>query len=105
MQEAQHGQYRVVLGRCCNCSPDYSFPASHRELGSRLSLCMRSKIKYVPLFIVAALVCLIFWYFWGSPPSGQPPLTSLTLNSLEQFKREFNGAADHNRMVLLLSPT
>ena len=38
MQEAQHGQYRVVLGRCCNCSPDYSFPASHRKLGSRLSI-------------------------------------------------------------------
>ena len=26
---------------------------------------MRSKMKYVPLFIVAALACLIFWYFLG----------------------------------------
>jgi len=103
MQEAQHGQYRAVLGRCCNCSPDHSFPASHRELGSGLN--MRSKLKYMPLLIVAALACLIFWYFWGSPPNGQPPLTSLTSNNLDQFKREFNGAVDRSRMVLLLSPT
>jgi len=103
MQEPQHGQYRTVLGRCCNCSPDHSFPASHRELGSGLN--MRSKLKFVPLFIVAALACLIFWYFWGSPPSGQPPLTSLSPNNLDQFRREFNGAVDRSRMVLLLSPT
>jgi hypothetical protein len=103
MQEAQHGQYRAVLGRCRNCSPDHSFPASHHELGG--GLIMRSKLKYPPLFIVAALVFLIFWYFWGSPPSGHPPLTSLTPNNLDLFKREFNGAADRNRMVLLLSPT
>lgn len=103
MQEAKHGQYCAVLGRCRNCSPDHSFPASHRELGSGLN--MRSKLKYVPLVIVAALGCLIFLYFWGSPPSGQPPLTSLTHNNLDQFKQEFNGAVDRNRMVLLLSPT
>ncbi|PYX69715.1 MAG: hypothetical protein DMG72_20190 [Acidobacteria bacterium] len=66
---------------------------------------MRVKMKYVPLFIVAALACLVFWYFWGSPPKGQPPLTSLTPNNLDQFKREFNEAADRNRLVLLLSPT
>ena len=105
MQEAQPVQHRAVLGRCCNSSPDYSFPASHRELGCRLSDCMRVKMKYVPLFVVAALACLVFWYFWGSPPKGQPPLTSLTPNNLDQFKREFNEAADRNRLVLLLSPT
>jgi hypothetical protein len=66
---------------------------------------MRSKMKYVSLFIVAPLACLIFWYFWGSRPSGQPPLTSLTPNNLDRFKREFNSAADRKRMVLLLSPT
>jgi hypothetical protein len=103
MQEAQHSQYRAVLGRCFNCSPHCSFPTSHREFGSWLN--MRSKLKYVPLFIVAALTCLVFWYFWGSPPNSQPPLTSLTPNNLDQFKREFNGAIDRSRMVLLLSPT
>lgn len=55
--------------------------------------------------IVAAL--LIVWYLWlskGTPP-GQPPLTSLAPNNLDLFKREFNDAADHARLVLLLSPT
>jgi hypothetical protein len=63
------------------------------------------KRKYVPLFILAALAVLVFWYFSGSAPGDQPPLTSLSVNNLNQFKREFNGAADRNRMVLLLSPT
>jgi hypothetical protein len=55
--------------------------------------------------IVAAFV--IVWYLWlskGTPP-GQPPLTSLTQNSLDQFKHDFNGAGDEARLVLLLSPT
>ena len=55
--------------------------------------------------IVAAL--LIVWYLWlsrGTPP-GQPPLTSLTRSNLDQFTRDFNGAGDAARLVLLLSPT
>ena len=55
--------------------------------------------------IVAGLV--IVWYLWlskGTPP-GQPPLASLTQNNLGQFRREFNGAGDEARLVLLLSPT
>jgi hypothetical protein len=105
MQDAQPVQHRAVLGRCCNSSSDYSFPASHRELGSRLSDCMWVHMRYVALFVVATLACLVFWYFWGSQPNSQPPLTSLTPSNLDQFKREFNGAADRNRLVLLLSPT
>ena len=66
---------------------------------------MRAKMKYVPWFIVAALACLVFWYFSGAPPNGQPPLRSLTANNLDQFKREFNDATDRNRLLLLLSPT
>jgi hypothetical protein len=55
--------------------------------------------------IVTAFV--IVWYLWlskGTPP-GQPPLTSLTLNNLDHFKNDFNGAGDAARLVLLLSPT
>jgi hypothetical protein len=55
--------------------------------------------------IIAAL--LIVWYLWlsrGTPP-GQPPLTSLTENNLDQFTRDFNGVGDEARLVLLLSPT
>jgi hypothetical protein len=55
--------------------------------------------------IVAAF--LIVWCLWlsrGTPP-GQPPLTSLTQNNLDQFTHDFNGAGDEARLVLLLSPT
>jgi hypothetical protein len=67
---------------------------------------MRANLKY-GLFLAVALAFLIFWYFWGwsRTPHDQPPLTSLAPNNLEQFKREFNEAADRNRLVLLLSPT
>jgi hypothetical protein len=55
--------------------------------------------------IVAAL--LIIWFLWlskGTHP-GQPPLTSLTQNNLDQFSHDFNGAGNEARLVLLLSPT
>jgi len=55
--------------------------------------------------IIAALATV--WYLWLSrrTPPGQPPLTSLTRNNLDQFKHDFNGAGDEARLVLLLSPT
>jgi hypothetical protein len=55
--------------------------------------------------ITAAI--LIVWYLWlskGTPP-GQPPLTLLTENNLDQFKNDFNNAGNEARLVLLLSPT
>ena len=65
------------------------------------------RIKYAVWVtgIVAALV--IVWYVWVSKgtPRGQPPLTSLTRNYLDQFKHDFNSAGDETRLVLLLSPT
>jgi hypothetical protein len=64
------------------------------------------KTKYGLLLAAVAVVPLfVSWYFWGSAPQGQPPLTSLTSKNLDQFKREFNDAADRERLVLLLSPT
>jgi len=65
---------------------------------------MRVSLRYVLLCVVALAVV---WYFWGwsRTPRGQPPLTSLTPSNLEQFKHEFNNAADRTRLVLLLSPT
>jgi hypothetical protein len=62
-------------------------------------------MKYMTLLGVAAVACLVFWYFSGTRPKDQPPLTSLTQDNLEQFKREFNNAADRTRLVLLFSPT
>jgi len=68
---------------------------------------MRTLIKYVLPFVGVALALSVFWYYWGSTrtPRGQPPLTSLTPSNLDQFKRQFNDAADRTRLVLLLSPT
>jgi hypothetical protein len=72
-----------------------------------LSESAKMKKKYaVGLVVVVALA--LGWYVWAlrhAPPRGQPPLTSLTPTKLEQFKREFNSAADRKRLVLLLSPT
>jgi len=63
------------------------------------------KPKYITLSLVIALALVVYWYYWGSSPSGQPPLTSLTPMNFDQFKQAFNGAADRTRLVLLLSPT
>jgi len=62
--------------------------------------------KYALLSFVV-LAALVGWYFWGfsRTPHGQPPLTSLTPNNLEEFKQQFTDAADRTRLVLLLSPT
>lgn len=63
--------------------------------------------KYVFLPLLILLVGAVYWYYWGSPrtPKGQPTLTSLTPSNLDHFKQVFNGAADHTRLVLLVSPT
>ena len=64
-------------------------------------------IKYALWLVGIIATLVIVWYLWlakGTPP-GQPPLTSLTRNNLDQFKRDFDGAADEARLVLLLSPT
>jgi hypothetical protein len=69
---------------------------------------MQSRRAKYGLWLVAIIAAfVIVWYLWlskGTPP-GQPPLTSLTQNNLDQFKHDFNGAGDEARLVLLLSPT
>jgi len=64
-------------------------------------------MKYAAWFVLAVVALSVGWYLWGSKraPNGQPPLTSLTPNNLDQFKSTFNDAADRARLVLLLSPT
>jgi hypothetical protein len=64
-----------------------------------------AKPKYIPLSFIVALALVVYWYYWGSSPSDQPRLTSLTPMNFDQFKQAFNGAADRARLVLLLSPT
>jgi len=65
------------------------------------------KVKYALRLVGIVAAFLIIWYLWlskGTPP-GQPPLASLTQDNLDQFTRDFNGAGDEARLVLLLSPT
>jgi hypothetical protein len=64
------------------------------------------KVKYALWLVGIIAALLIIWYLWLSKgtPAGQPPLTSLTRNNLDEFKHDFNGG-DEARLVLLLSPT
>ena len=60
------------------------------------------------LVLIAALgVVGAGWYYWGpvAVPQGQPPLVYITPQTLEQLRADFNAAADHPRIVALLSPT
>ena len=65
------------------------------------------KIKSALLLLAIAAVILGGWFLWGPgrTPPGQPPLTSLSQQNINQLISEFNGAAGDERLVLLLSPT
>jgi hypothetical protein len=65
------------------------------------------RFKYTLRLVGIVAAFLIVWYLWLSKgtPSGQPPLTSLRQNNFDEFRRDFNGAGDEARLVLLLSPT
>ena len=60
------------------------------------------KIKHVLSLAAFIVVLLVGWYFWG--PAGDK-LTALNEGNLDQFAQRFHGAADDERVVLLLSPT
>jgi hypothetical protein len=104
VQKTEFVEHRPFLDSCRCGSFDCSLPSSHCEFGRWLSSCMRVNLKYVPLCVIA---CAVVWYFWGwsRPPKGQPSLTLLTQNNIDQFKLDFNNATDRPRLVLLLSPT
>jgi len=61
-----------------------------------------AKIKYALSLAAFTAVLLVGWYFWG--PAGSK-LTSLNESSFAQFVQEFDGAANDERVLLLLSPT
>lgn len=56
---------------------------------------------------VALLLLALTWYQFGGHRTapGQPPLAELNAATLDQLRADFNAAADHPRMILLLSPT
>jgi hypothetical protein len=64
-------------------------------------------MKYAFWLVWIVALLMIVWYLWvskGTPP-GQPSLTSLSPNNLNQFKHDFNSTGNEARLVLLLSPT
>lgn len=68
---------------------------------------MKRSRKIVLIAGIAALLLAAAWYQFGGhrTAQGQPPLASLSAESLEQLRAEFNAASDQPRMILLLSPT
>jgi len=66
-----------------------------------------AKRKHLLWFVAVAFALVLGWHFLWSDrtPDGQPPLTYLTSNNIDQFKRQFDGSAGKARLVLLLSPT
>jgi hypothetical protein len=60
-----------------------------------------AKIKYVLWLAAFIAALLVGWYFWG-PTGGK--LISLS-ESNAPFVQEFDGAANNERVLLLLSPT
>jgi len=65
------------------------------------------KRKHMLWLLGLAIALVLAWNtLWSArTPDGQPPLTFLSSNTPDQFKREFDGASEHVRLVLLLSPT
>jgi hypothetical protein len=66
-----------------------------------------AKRKPMPWLVSLAFAFLLGWHFLWSDrtPAGQPPLTYLRLNNTDEFKHQFDAAAENARLVLLLSPT
>ncbi|HMC59329.1 MAG TPA: hypothetical protein VKJ01_09075 [Candidatus Solibacter sp.] len=54
------------------------------------------------MFLGAGVGCGVLSH---QTPGGQPPLTEVDAQSLENLKDRFNQAASEFRVVLLLSPT
>jgi len=60
------------------------------------------------LIAIAALLAIgVAFYFYGGhqAPVGQPPLASLTPETLSDIKNAFNAAKSEVRVLVLLSPT
>ncbi len=61
-----------------------------------------AKIKYAPALAAVITTLLVGWYFWG-PAGGK--LTVLNEGNFSEFVQQFDGAANDERILLLLSPT
>jgi hypothetical protein len=65
------------------------------------------KKKMLGGVMLALVIAWVGWRIWEPvrTPAVQPPLTVLTVNNIDLFRRAFNDASGSVRLVLLLSPT
>ena len=63
------------------------------------------KRAYIVGAIPVALLAVLYLYGAGQTPAGQPPMKSLSAQSIGEIKNEFNAAKGDVRVLLLLSPT
>lgn len=65
------------------------------------------KRQTIVVAVVAFLAAVAVAYLWGptATPAGQDPFTKLSSENVSEFAAAFDGAADEERLVLLLSPT
>jgi len=54
---------------------------------------------------LAVVAVLLYLYAGHETPPGQPPLASLTPETVSQFETAFDSAKNDVRVVLFLSPT
>ena len=66
---------------------------------------MKRKYIVATVLVAVLLAAVIYLYGGGQTPSGQPPLRSVTDQTVGDLKDEFNAAEGEVRVVLLLSPT
>jgi hypothetical protein len=67
----------------------------------------RANRKYIPAAVgaLAVVAVLVYLYAGHETPAGQPPLATLTPDTLSQFETAFDSAKGDVRVVLFLSPT
>jgi|HubBroStandDraft_6_1064221.scaffolds.fasta_scaffold20206_5 hypothetical protein len=64
-----------------------------------------AKIKYAPALAAVITTLLVGWYFWGPAGPAGGKLTVLNEGNFSEFVQQFDGAANDERILLLLSPT
>jgi len=67
---------------------------------------MKKRFWVVAAIVVVAGFLMVRYFAVGhQAPSGQPKLLAITPQTLSQFETDFNGSANVERVVLLMSPT
>lgn len=67
-------------------------------------------MKRVALAVALLLISMAgygAWFVWGpgDAPQGQEAIVDINPQTVDQLRAAFNGAAEHPRMIALLSPT